>query len=554
MIESRVTRTEIVSEAGLCVAGSEAGARAGARLLAAGGNAVDAVVAAAFVAYVVEPWNCGPGGYGHLALHFAPAGEFVTIDHYVRAPAAARPDMYELDPGSSETYYGWPETLGRRNVIGALACAVPGAVAGLCLAHERYGVLPLPEVLAPAIEEADSGLLVTWELLYRIAGRTEELQAQPHAAELLLPDGHPPAFESRLDLSALGQTLRLIADRGPSGFYDGPVAAAIERTVSAQGGILTSTDLAAYRARLLHERPKRYRGLEYVTAFDQVSYEALNILACFDLPALDHEGVEYRHLVAEALAHAYVDNMTHYGDPEVVGSPVDALASEEFARTRAETIQRTRAAPRPVAAADPWPYARSHVEASVGGVSGTSQVVTADRDGSMAALCTSISADFGSCVLVPGTGVFLNNGMGNFDPRPDRMNAIAPGKMPIFAAPALVAARNGRAVFAASGSGGYRITTAVLHTLSGVVDAGRGVQEAAEAPRVHCQGRETFVDARIPAAVVDGLAALGHDVVVQAAQPAVTHPFGRVCAILRDADGACRSGSDPAATTAAAGL
>jgi gamma-glutamyltranspeptidase/glutathione hydrolase len=154
-------------------------------------------------------------------------------------------------------------------------------------------------------------------------------------------------------------------------------------------------------------------------------------------------------------------------------------------------------------------------------------------------------------MLVPGTGIILNNSMQNFDPRPDQANCIKPGKMPIFAAPSLVAEKDGRAVFAACGSGGYRITTGVLHAFLNATDFGMGPQAAVDAPRVHCQGQETFVDARIPAEVRDGLAALGHKVVVQADSPGL-NAFARVNAITITKDGTMRAGTGPAWATAAA--
>ena len=172
----------------------------------------------------------------------------------------------------------------------------------------------------------------------------------------------------------------------------------------------------------------------------------------------------------------------------------------------------------------------------------------------MASLITSLSNAFGSLVLVPGTGVLLNDGMQNFDPRPGRANSIAPGKMPIFGVPAIVAAKDGDAVFAAAGSGGYRITTGVLHTMVHAVDFGLGLQAAVDAPRVHCQGDETFVDTRIPPDVRVRLAELGHEVVPQEEVPG-TFFFGRVSAVRRDpVTGLLHAASGPAWHTAAAGV
>ena len=552
-------RTDVASERGVVSAGHPLEAAAGARLLEAGGNAVDAVVAAAFAAFVVEPSMCGLGGYGHLAAYLAGPGEFLTVDHCPRAPHAAHARMFELDEAAPALHYGWPRVAGRRNEWGALAPAVPGAVAGLCAAHERAGKLPLAQVLEPAVEAAEAGLELSWNLLLVIADRLQEIRAMPHAAAFLLRDGDPPRAAGysgagdRLDTSELAGTLRRIARDGAAGFYAGPVAEAIEREVRAGGGVLTASDLAKYRPKVLLERPAAYRGHAYVTANDQVGYEALGILARFPLGDFGPGCVELYHLLGEACGHAFADNMAYYGDPEHAPDAVRGLASPAFAAQRAAGIGLDRAAPRPIEPADPRPFGRK-AESGRAPFAGTTQMAAADSSGNMCALITTLTGGFGSLVLVPGTGVFLNNAMLNYDPRPGRANSIAPGKMPFFAVPTLVAARDGRAVLAACGSGGYRITSGVLSTTVHALDLGFGVQAAVDAPRVHCQGDETFVDARIPAEVRGRLAELGHRVVVQETTPALA-PFARVCAVAADPrTGVLTAGSGPAWSTAAAAL
>jgi len=564
--EARADRTEVTGEHGVVTGGHALETEAGVRMLQAGGTAVDAVVAAAFTGFVVQPASCGLGGYGRMAVFLADRGEFVTIDHYVRAPQRARPDMFEPEAAEPETYYGWPRVAGRRNEWGYLAAAVPGAVAGLCAAHERFGRLPLAQVLAPAIDAADAGVPVTWGLVLAIAARFDAIREMPHASAWLLRNGSPPSAPGvlgegdRLDCAELAGTLRRIAAHGPAGFYAGPVAEAIHREFAAHGGILTAGDLASYRPKILRERPGQYRGYAHVTANDQVGTETLNILEQFPLARYGPDSVEFRHLAAEALGHAFADNMVHYGDPDCTRSPVNGLASRAFAQERAAVIRIDRAAPRPIVAGDPWPY-ESALDApeiiptapSVGGVDGTSQMAAADRDGNLATLITSLTSGFGSLVRVPGTGVLLNNAMQNFDPRPARANGIAPGKMPIFGAPSLVVAKDGRAVFGACGSGGYRIIDGVVHAMVNVLDFDMGVQAAVDAPRVHCQGRDTFVDARIPAEVRAVLAAFGHRVIVQQDVPG--RPcFGRVNAIVIDPrTGLRHAASGPAWETAVAG-
>jgi gamma-glutamyltranspeptidase / glutathione hydrolase len=562
--------TEVVSVRGVVSCGHVLEAEAGARILEEGGNAVDAVVAAAFTGFVVEPANCGLGGYGHMALYLANTQELVCVDHYVRAPSAARPGMFEVDLSAPTTYYGWPRASDRQNEWGAISVAVPGAVAGLCAAHERWGTLPLARVLDPAIEAAEAGVRVTWDLVLAIAGRLREIEALPNAAAVLLRDGRPPTLpedgsgriaHERIDASGLARTLREIARHGAVGFYRGWVSESIERAVKAGGGILSTDDLASYSPRITVEPGAWYRGIRYSTACDPVGYEALNILGCWDLTKYGSESIEYWHLMAEAIGHAFVDNMQHYSDPDLGPSPAGALASREFAASRAQGIRLDRAAPRPIRPGDPWTFERESAvhealatRPSASGFAGTSQMVSMDAAGNVVALITSLTSAFGSLTYVAEGGFFLNNAMRNFDPRPDRANSIAPGKRPIFGVPAIAAERDGVAVFAAGGSGGYRITSGVLHSFVNHIDFGIRVQEAVATPRVHCQGEETFVDSRIPLVVQERLRELGHVVVQQDETPAPIN-FARVSAVARDpATDTLSAGSSPAWNTAAAGI
>ena len=539
------THTPVEGERGVCAAGHRRAAEAGVRVMEEGGNAVDALSAAAFTAFVVEPASCGIGGYGHISLWLAESRRFVSIDAYCRAPLTSRADMFEAVPGPP-TYYGHPFTAGDRAAAGPLAPAVPGAVAGFCEAQARFGRLALDRVLAPAIEAAEAGVDFTFSDRLAVADRVPGAEVGADALAVLMPGGRLPRGgwserPDRIDTRALARTLRLIARRGAAAFYRGRVAGAIERCVRGGGGLLGREDLAAYRTRTLLEPPLRYRGHRYVSCYDQVAYEALNILERFDLRGYGPDSYQYRHLVAEALALAFTDSMAHYGDPDFVSSPVRGLSSPAFAAARAGQVRLRRALPRPVAAGDPWlfdPHQPEAVRMPAPGTPvprpGTSQAASADRYGNMASCCISIGSAFGSLVFVPEVGCFLNNAMQNFDPRPGGANSIAPGKMPIFAAPALVAARGGRAVFAASGSGGYRIETGVLHTFMNRVDHGMKIQAAVDHPRVHCQGVETFVDPRIPEPVRQRLRKAGHHLVERPESPG-EWPYGRVCAVTYDA-------------------
>ena len=552
------TRAEARSTRGVVSAGHVHAVRAGLRALEQGGNAIDAVISGAFAAFVAEPNNAGLGGYGHLGAFLANGTGFLTVDHGPRAPAAARPDMFEVVDGPLDGH-DWPAVVDDRNFVGALAPAVPGAVSGLWAAHQRAGRLRWEALLEPAIELAHEGLEVTWVLQIEIANRLPEIAARPDLAAILLPEGRIPRSRSadtpgeRLNQTELAHTLRRIAAEGPDAFYRGEVAAAIARALGPGGGILTEEDLAAYASRVLSEPPATYRGLEYITALDTVGYETLGILEHFDLAATPAAGAENLHLLAEAMGHAFADGATYSDDPDFTTNPVTDLGGPAFAATRAAVIRADRAAGRPIVPTAPWlapgDPARS---TSMGGVHGTTQVVAADSDGNLAALITTIGADFGSLVAVPGTGIILNNSMINYDPRPGRSNSIAPGKMPFFAVPVLVAARGGRAAFAAAGSGGYPILAGVINTTVGVIDHGLGVQAAIDLPRVHSQGNRTFVDSRADAETLNRLRELGHDVVLQDVTPGEL-AFSRVSAVTVD-DGALTAGAGPAWSTAVGGL
>jgi gamma-glutamyltranspeptidase/glutathione hydrolase len=540
-------------ERGAVAAGHASEVAAGVRMLEQGGNAIDAVVAAAFTAFVVEPVSCGLGGYGHLSMFLADGGRFVTVDHGPRAPAASREDMFELADAYDGGDYDWPQVVGRRNEIGPLATAVPGAVAGLCAAHDQAGRLPLAQVLEPAIEAADAGLEVAWNIVLAVVSRLDQIREIPSAAAYLLDAGdpltHDPYFRAtrKLDTSALAATLRAIATSGPAAFHGGPAARAIEAEVARGGGILTAADLEAYRPKIMHEPPATYRDVQYVTANDQVGYEVLNILDQF--PPAAAGSAEFYHLMAEAFGHAFVDNVVWFGDPDHVESPLTGLASRGFAAMRAAGIRPDQAAPRPITAADPRPF-------DPGANSpGTTQMTAADADGNVAALITTVGHDFGSLVYVEEVGCFLNSSMVNYDPRPGRGNSIAPGKMPYFAVPSIVAARDGKAILGACGSGGYRILSGVVHAFVHAVDFGMDVAAAVAAPRVYCQGQETFVDARIPVDVQAALAGFGHTVVAEVSAPGA-EPFARVSAVaLAHSPGGVEttSASDPPWSTAASG-
>jgi gamma-glutamyltranspeptidase/glutathione hydrolase len=561
-----MTRSELKSSGGMVVAGDGREAHAGAEILAAGGTATDALVAAAFVAAVVEPSMTGVGGSGHLSVFRSDTREFFAVDHNIRAPSAAHSNFFELDRDRPGSYLGFPGTVDDQNAYGPKSVGVPGSVAGLCAAHERWGRLPLATVMRAALELAEEGIPITWREQLDISGNLDRLPQFPALADAIAPGRAPlrarDSFDSggHLRLPGLVDTLHRIATDGAPGFYRGPTATAIAATMAELGGVITEADLASYTPKVMLETPAMFGGFAYTTSNEPSAYEILNLLASLGFERTTPGSADYFHLVAEAMAHAYADSFEFYGDPEAVHSPTRGLASAGYADVRANAIAANAAAARPVTAGDPWPFepaadrASAAAGPSVGGVGGTTHMVAVDSYGNLAALCTTLETLFGSLVLVPGTGVILNNSMLDFDPRPGRPNSVAANKMPLFGVPVVVAAKDGLPAFAAAGAGGYRITSSVLHTFINYAMFGMGAQAAADMPRTFSQGGDTYLHANVSAQIRDQLAARGHKVVSEedgARSPA----FGRVGAVGFDPEtGEFASGSQPALVTAAAAV
>jgi gamma-glutamyltranspeptidase/glutathione hydrolase len=545
-------RTEVVAENGVVAAGHPTVAEVGVDTLRRGGNVVDATIAAAFAAFVVEPAMCGLGGHGRISIHLAGRNATTGIDHFIRAPSRATPDMYQqaLRQWIARWGEGSDQTI---NTAGHLSVGIPGTVAGLCEAHRQYGSLPLRTLLAPAIDLAEAGLVVDWRHALNVNNRANEILRYPAAAAHLMPGGLPPKPQTayvvgdRLDARDLARTIKRIAEAGPSAFYEGEIAQAIEREMAANGGLLSADDLARFAPSTFDQSRYTYRAHEYVTCGDLIGVEALNLLEQFDLADRDPNGATYRHLMAEALGQAFVDNFAFAGDPLHTPSPLGGLASKRYAEHAARQIGLDNAR-REIAAGDVWAFDPGVNGASGGSTpapfEGTTKVCVADRQGNVVSLITSLGSAFGSLVLVPGTGIYLGNAMQWFDPQPGKTNSVGPGRMPLYAAPVMIAFNGQEAVGAFAGSGGYRIPTAILHTFVHVADYGMRLQAALEAPRLHTMGGPVEVDSRVPASVREELEAMGHSLTVFANTP-YSSGSGYAAAVWRDAEGYLHAASEP---------
>ena len=508
---------------GMVVTAQVDSTRAGVAMLALGGNAVDAAVAAAFASSVTEPYSAGIGGGAFILLRLA-SGALVAIDARETAPAAATRDMY-LGPDVPE----------RASLEGPLSVATPGLVAGLSLALERYGTMSLADVMEPAIALARRGFEIGPYHVEELEWLRERdfPERFPETARIQFPPpGAPLEPDWRLVQSDLARTLEQIAGGGPDVFYRGAVARAIADDMAKSGGILSAEDLAAYTPAVREPLRGSYRGYEVVTFPPPSSgialIEALNILEGFDLGRYGPGSSASIHRIAEALKLAFADRAAFLGDADFVDVPLRRLVSKDYA-----AAQRARINP-PRWRRAPWTWGRSEVAIRVKSPgrpvddAGTTHLSTSDAAGNAVAITMTINTSFGSGMTVPGLGIVLNNEMDDFSVAKavpnvyglldmQGANGIAPGKRPLSSMTPTIVLRDG-ALFMVTGSpGGPRIVSTTLLSLVNVVDYGMNVQEAVSAPRFHHQWEpdRIYLEPDPPADVVEALRRRGHEVRVQ---------------------------------------
>ncbi len=471
------------------------------QMLQRGGNAVDAFAAASFALAVVRPQSTGIGGGGFAVLHLTRTGSDpsdIAMDFRERAPAAATRELF-LEPSL-------PRDAPR---VGALSVAVPGFVAGVLALHERYGRLSRGEILAPAIELAERGFVVSDGLAAALRQAHAVLARDREAARVFLPGGRPLRAGDTLRQEDLGRTLRVIAEQGVPGFYSGSIAEALAREVQMRGGILAAEDLRVYRAA---ERPvvrAPYRDVEILampppSAGGVLLVEMLHMLAAASARVRVSDAADRLHLLAEVMRRAYEDRARYLGDPDFVSMPLRELLSPEYAARRIADFDPDRAAvpgaeaPRPLR------------------VPSTTHISALDAEGNAVAATETINAPFGSGIVASGTGVLLNNEMDDFATRPgesnlyglpfSEANAIAPRKAPLSSMSPTVLLRGGAAYLVVGTPGGSTIITAVLQAILNVVDRGLDLPAAVAAPRVHHQAHPDVLYCE-PGAVPEGVAA-----------------------------------------------
>ncbi|MDA0311215.1 MAG: gamma-glutamyltransferase [Gemmatimonadetes bacterium] len=485
----------------------------GVDILRAGGNAVDAAIAVQFALAVVNPEAGNIGGGGFMVVRMAD-GSSAALDFREKAPAAASRDMFLDEQGN----------LTNKSLVGHLAAGVPGSVAGMWAAHERFGSLPWSALVEPAVGLA-AGFVVRPRFLGSLSpGMVRSLSAYAASAEQFLPnDGLPPSVGDTLRQLDLAATLSRIRDQGPAGFYRGETADLIVAEMARGEGIITHGDLESYEAAWRDPITFTYRGYTVLSMPPSSSggatmAEIANILEQYDLAALGWNSTETIHLYAEAWKRAYADRNDYLADPDFVDMPLTRMTSKGYAVERASTISLDAATP----SAEVAPGMDAPVEEE-----NTTHYSIVDKAGNAAAVTTTINSWYGSKVTVTGAGFVLNNEMDDFSAKPGTSNsyglvqgennAVGPGKRMLSAmAPTIVLGPDGDLKMVTGSPGGSTIITTVFQTIANVLDFGMNVVDAVQAPRVHHQhlpDQIFYEPASLEPATRFALEALGHTVV-----------------------------------------
>jgi gamma-glutamyltranspeptidase / glutathione hydrolase len=496
----RVEKPAVMSRGGIVVAQYRAAAEVGAAMLHAGGNAVDAAVATAFALAAIEPWNSGLGGIGYMLLQ-RPGSAAQAIDFGAVSPRKLNPAAFPLTGKTAADLFAWPQVEDDRNIRGPLSIAVPGSVDGYGFALERFGSLPWAQIIEPAVALAEAGLPADWYVSLKILAVSADLRRYPESRRVWLRNDLPPIYLSgapipRVKLAGLADTLRRLAKVGRRDFYEGDVAHALANDIGTAGGVLSTDDLAQYRARVIEPTRFVYRGNAVAGGPQLTAGPTLQEV----LTSLQRERFGERPdatffvALARALEGAYEQRLKSMGDVE-------------------------------------------RLDAS------TTHVTAVDRDGMMVALTTTLLSSFGSRFVSPSTGILMNNGIMWFDPRPDRPNSLAPAKRPLCNMCPVILAREGRPWLAAGASGGRRIVAAVTQLLSFVVDFGLDAAAAAHHPRIDVSGTGKInTDPRLAPEIVAALRNAGDVAEVEH----VAYPINYACPniIVRRGDGEWQGISD----------
>ncbi len=477
----------VTGEAGMVATQEAHATRAAANVLSEGGNAIDAAVCAGFTLAVTLPRAGNIGGGGFMLIHLAAENRQTSIDYREKAPVAAHKDMFLNAKGDADT------NLSRSS---RLATGVPGTVRGLTLALREHGTISLSRAMQPAIELAENGFVVGADLHESLKARPGHFKDSPAALKVYYKaDGSAPAIGSKFIQKDLAKTLRLIARKGADAFYCGAIAEAIVADMKANGGIITKEDLTNYRPVVRKPVSGTYRDWKVVAMPPPSSggihlLQMLNILERFPLEKYGHNSTDTIHLSVEAMRRAYADRSRYLGDPDFSEIPSQALISKSYAKTLAEKISLSKATPS--REMSPGLEPENDLESNE-----TTHFSIIDRWGNAVTNTYTLNFSYGSGIMVPGTGILLNNEMDDFSAKPGtpnaygllggRRNAIEPGKRMLSSMTPTLLFKGDKHLVATGSPGGSRIITTVLQIVCNLVDHGMNISEATAARRFHHQ-------------------------------------------------------------------
>lgn len=493
----------------MVVSASTTASEIGRDVLAAGGNAVDAAIAAGFALAVTHPTAGNIGGGGFMVIRF-PDGRATAVDFREKAPALATSAMFTDSAGdySARIHHNSVRSVG-----------VPGTVAGFALAHAKYGKAPWHTLVSPSAALADTGFIIPAGLAASLAGARNKLAADSAALLAYYKNGEPYLAGVRLVLDDLGRTLGRIRDQGRDGFYKGETAALIVAKMAMTGGLITQADLDAYRP--IERDPVRgtFHDYEIISMPPPSSggvalIEMLNILEGMDLSAMGHDSPQYLHSLVESMRRAFRDRAIHIGDPDFGQPPVERLTSKDYASELRRTISTTRASQ-----SSPADIMQGYESNE------TTHYSVVDSEGMAVAVTYTLEAGYGLGAVVDGAGFLLNNEMGDFNGKPGLTdstgligtspNLAEPGKRMLSSMAPTIVARNGRLVAVVGSPGGRTIINTVLEVLLNLTVFGMPIQAAVDAPRLHHQWLPDVVTVErdgFAADALDALRAMGHTV------------------------------------------
>lgn len=480
-------------------------ADAGLEALKAGGNAIDAAVAAAFTEAVVEPGHNGVAGYGGCVVaYIAKLNRVIAIDYNTRAPLAAKENMFSIKYGEDGRSYTVP---GRAHVYGSLSLGVPGIVAGLASLLKLYGTLSLSEVLKPAIRAAQDGFPLNTATANNIVGLADKLKAEfPDTAKLLLPNGTPLKPGEILRCPELADTLNQIATEGADAFYKGNVAKQVIEYIKSKGGILSAEDLASYEPVEVEPLRISYRGYEVFTpplcaGGGLTTFQMLKVLEGFDISSYKPASAELYHLLIETMKACWKERLYKYGDPNFVKVDQGLELSQDTVQRLRATVKAGLQSPKKGEVIAPEP------------MNCTSHICAADSGKNVVSLTQTHGGSFGSLLSVPKTGLIFGHGVGRFDPRPDWPNSIAPKKQPLHNMSPLIVLKAGQPIAAIGTPGGRTIVNNNMYFFINLFDLKLSPLESLKAPRSHVESIEPLqLERMADESIFEGLKQKGHEV------------------------------------------